>query len=313
MILKQLNIEINFNKLTQLAYLDCIKANELYDYVIKYFSNHKYSEKELMKYNGILPEILFTTGEVMSRARYKCIGINSYSDIEEILNFKKGSLLYDYHGTILENIDMLNELDILEKQYNNIVDKIIELYPNNMHIKMEHLSLTKDLILDKNLSSFIDPMITIYEKIKQMIDLIIEVHFDEQVIIFLHNIETYLTVDKILNIMELVNNAPNINLIIGTSKPSYLSYENCEEINFIKYDMVEFLPDIYTLLDKINKNTLLKTEYTIQDLLYLLKLFSFDLIENKKLEQSSIYALNCLINKTKENDSYMDMESTLIL
>ena len=255
MIIKNINkkdIEIYFDKVTQIGISDIKLANEMYHYICKYFSDSKYTEEDLEKYNYFYPEIE-VDGAIISRIAYRCIGINSYKDIDDYLKLSKDSILTNYNKNILNEMDFKIELENLEKQYLLLQRKISETYKLTNMITMEDVIINEDELFSKYFSVKVNKHIDIFEKIKQFLFILDNLSKikTQPVIIYMNNVEAYLTLDELNEIKEVITKMNNIYLIIASGKSEYLNLNYLEKINFLSNSYIEYLPPLETVIEKV--------------------------------------------------------------
>lgn len=319
MILKNCNgrdLEINLLPFTQLASLDSSLANRVYGYIKEYFSSYRFSEDDLNLYNDQLPKII-SDGIEVSRSKYLCIGISSFEDIDKALESKKDSPLLLYNKVKLEKVDIQNELEKLENQFNLIVEKIKLTYPSSSLVEFEDILLNSDAILTKNINSFISKKHSSFEKLMQLLEILrgLEVSLNQEYILFLHNVESYLTFDQLLSIKGVCKELSNVTLILSTNNSSFLDYTEVENINFLKDNNVFNLPDILTLLKKLNSNFPRNKHFVEAELIEFLKVRSFSLIEKTNhVTQDFDLILEVLLKPTiNKNFDPLKMENCLII
>ncbi len=278
--IREQEIRIKFTKFTQIANVTPYLGNDIYNYIINFFGNSKYTEDDLSLYNDQLPSINLNDLE-LSKNSYICIGINNNNDIDKVLEHKRDSLLMLYNKSLLETIEIQNEIDKLELIYNKIVQLSQDLYPKNSIIKIDEINVNLDNILNKMVLPYISKSNTNIEKFKQLIAIIKTMEYSgNKFILYLHNIETYLQKEELKIIQWLTNDISCLNVIISSSNSEYFDYTMVEDINFLYKDKVYDLPNITTLENKINMNIekfITLKEYQIIDFL---QKHSFKIITN---------------------------------
>lgn len=274
MMIKQLRgkeIEIETGKITELGIMDQQLSEDIYRAITRYFGGHKYSEDDLLLYGQELPVI--TEGYLdVPKTKYKCIGIASAGDLDEVLLCKKGTPLFEYNKFLMGKLDVVREMEELERQYNIIIQKVRAGYPQETKIQVDEMTINADIILAKNLNVYISDSLTVYDKILQLMMMLEFVSEQEckEVIIYLHGVEALLSVQELNHLREWVNKSSYIKLFVSTSKSEYLELNSLNQINFLYRGKVCKLPNVEMLLRKVNRLIIGNDEidiYTLNDYL----------------------------------------------
>lgn len=274
-------IKINFKQYTQIANITPQLGNDIYNYIVNYFGNHKYTEDDLRLYNGHTPSILLNDVE-LSKKHFICIGINNINDIDKVLEHKKDSLLMNYSKMLLETIEIQNEIDNLEQIYNKIVQMSQDLFPENSIVKIDEITVNIESLLNKNISPFISKNYSAIDKLKQIVSIIRSIGCNgDKFILYLHNIETYLAKEDVLSIQLLASSIDYLTLIISSSNPSYFDYTMVEDINFLYNDKIYDLPNMEILEKKLNMNIEKFISLNQTDIIKFLQHSSFSVITNE--------------------------------
>ncbi|MDF9866581.1 hypothetical protein OKW22_000134 [Bacilli bacterium PM5-3] len=317
MILKNINntdLDIELNDLNYICPIDIVLGNEMYDYLTKYFSNYKYDEDYLAKYNNVYPEIILDN-QVLKRDEYICIGINSYKDIDELLQSKKGTLFYDYNNKIIDNVDVKKEIEIIETAYINITNKISQEYENSNVINIKDFILKADKLLSKEIEFSINYVSSISDKFKLLMELF-SVFETQKVIFYLNNVDSYLSLDDMKEIVDIAKSRKNIKIIIQSNNSIYLDYTDTSKVIFLIKNKVENLPNNYLLLKKINNNICSQKHITDSELIEWFKKYSTLLMEDIfaiSENDFDIYnALKCKKYEVKTETEY-ELENSIII
>ena len=308
------NLEIELHKITQISILDIELSNKIYSYISKYFNDKKYNIHN-DKSNENNQKITTNNFEDLSKRRYSCISINNFEDIDKILENKKDSILMKYNKKKMENLDIVKEIEELEYKYNIILDKLKSTYSENSLIKLNELKVNIEDILQKNIVPYIEVQETVYKKIYQLINILIDFEYEENVILFLHNVDTYLTEEEYKKIESIVREQKNIKMIMSSKCKNYFDYKRVEEIIFLYKGNIEYLPDIEIMLTKVNKCINKNVEISSDELLEFLKIKSFNIIKREYKEDTNTKLIyEALLEKEKNyNFDIIDMEKTIII
>ena len=260
------NIQMDFQKLTQIVNIDMKLSNDIYLYIKNYFSSKKFSEDELLLYGGEIP--LIKIGELeVSRSKYICLPIASIEDIDDLLIHKKDSILMKYNKHHLESLDIQIEIDELERQFLTIINKLRKSLPDKEIIEISDIQLNAEILLNKNITPYISMKYSYYEKLIQLIHILIfnQCINGDNYILYLHNIDTYLNIDEARDVIKLCENSSNINIIVSFTNTKYMDINKLEYVNFIYEGSIRYIPNIELMLDKLNNYNLSLRYYDIDE------------------------------------------------
>lgn len=316
MILRNINgkdLELELGKINYICPIDIVLGNEIYDYLLKYFSGFKYTEEYLSKYDNTYP-LIEENGMEISRDDYLCIGVNSYKEIEELLQSKKGTIFYDYNNNLLNDIDVQKEIETIEMAYINIIKKISACYINESVIEIKDFTLHSDKLLSKEIGFNINYGSSIVDKFKLLIEMF-SITEDRNLIFYLNNVDSYLSLKDLDNLLEDVRKYVNVKIIIQSNHPAYLEYSELEKIMYLKNNNIEFFPNNVILLKKINNNIKMNTTITNDQLIKWLRKYSIIFMENSNVIESIDYLIYEAISSKNKNidDNESLMENAIVI
>ena len=305
-------MHMEIDKHMQIGIIDIALANKIYTFFKNYFvkKNSKDSDGEAN---------IFIEGKPLSKSRFKFIGINSFQDIDDLIQIKKDSLISIYNDKFLDTIEIKNELLGLEKQYYAIVNLIERKYKLNEAFKLKYKNLSKDIFSMKNISFELDFVGDTFEKTKLIIYLLDELGsiLSDKYLLYLNHVETYLSKSQVKEISYIVEKSNNIFMVIATSNSSYLNYKYLDRINFLIDNRVFSMPDIDLLSSKASKcMENIDEKIDAQEMYNFLERHSFELVTedfiNKNKDQK---IFNAIINIEKNNEmnDNISMDSTIII
>ena len=261
------NITIKFDELTQLVSMDKSLSNDIYFYLRSYFGGKKFTDDDLLFYNGEYPIIEYNGIEV-SRSRYNFIGISNILDIDEALVHKKDTILMKYNKFYLENLDLQIEIDELERQFLKIVDKLRDSIPSEDIISIPDIALNAEVLLSKNIFSYVSMENSYYDKLLQIVRILMfgQDKLGCDYLLYLHNVDTYLNDKELKCIIQMCECVSNIKLVVSFCDTRYMSIDMVEYVNFLFENDVSYLPSLDVMLDKLNKYNLSLRYFSMEDI-----------------------------------------------
>ena len=283
LIFKDVSIDLCIDKITQLGVIDIDMANRIYRYIKEYFGGHKYSENDLEEYGGVYPIISRENSEI-HRNSFKFIGINSFEDVDHILEYKKDSIVMEYLRNELEKDEIQNELLKLEILYNKYIVHIKNEFLNIPNVRVDEKLINSDFFAAKHISAYVNRALSTCDKIKIIIKILKKLSENncEKYILYFNFVESYLSCVEWENIVNLLNNTPWVYAIISTRNSEYLNYIRLEKINFIKNKSNVQLPSIQIICDKVNQYIERNRMFKEQEIIEYLSRSVFDILEENK-------------------------------
>ncbi len=314
--LNDVNAEFKFYKHTQIVNMDIDYCNQLYDLISKYFSNYKYTDEDLEKYNDYYP-IVLEEGREVSRNKYQCIGISNYEEVDKILEYKKNSILMNYHKQKIQTVELQNEIDKLEKIFLDITEKIQNSYSSELNIRIKDIVINSDSILNKEIIAYIGNEMNCGQKICHLINLLIEQERcnTQEYLLYLQNVDTYVTVKQFEEIVKKCKESEYITLISSVSDTEYIDYKEMDRALFIEKGNIKQIPSIHILQKKVNKNILSDQEFSQAEIYEFLKFHIKELITEKytfKKEYALIFE-SLKVKELNDEKDIFDMENMLII
>ncbi|MDO4871515.1 MAG: CRISPR-associated protein Csn2-St, partial [Candidatus Saccharibacteria bacterium] len=200
------NLSIQFGDFTQIVGEDQQLKYYIWQLLIWYFDGKKYNAEDLSFFEQREPEIL-VDDVVMKRTEYKIIAISDIQDLIEQMNYKKGTIAFDFMKSKLNNLEVMEQIDAINvklDQISNIVNKELNLKIGEVAYHTEsHYFNTEQLILknflpyfgvnEKNISfEFIDNEIKFMIFLKMLEEILCR-NAMNRLMLVLRNMSDYLT------------------------------------------------------------------------------------------------------------------------
>lgn len=304
---------MEYDKHMQIGISDVNLSNKIYSFFEDYFTV-KRGKSDAYESVDIIVD-----GKPISKSRFSFIGINSFKEIDGLLNIKKDSIIGRYNEKYLDTVEIKNELLGLEKQYYAIINLIERRYELNDVFKLKYKNLSKDIFSMKNIEFELDFDGDSFDKLKLIIYILDELGacLSEQYLIYLNNVESYLTISQLTEMKLLIEKSKSLFMIVATQNSNYLDYNYVDKINFLIDDRIVHIADIDYLCQKASKYIdefdHIISSYEMSDFL---SRHAFEVI-NKcfegKDDDKKLYEAIISIEKNKNMSDNIAMESTLII
>lgn len=236
------NVEMNFGQMTQVVGDNSEMKQQLWQNILWYLNNHKYTEFELdsLDYNE---PIIYENNEIMSRNKFKPIIIESMADLNELLSVKKGTPIFDFLGDIMINTEITKNIESINLQLENIMDKMnsdkkIKKLNERQIIKWQSFieEINIQSLLQKNISiaskfndnNYAVEYIDGYSKYKLLLDILNSnlSNNSTPILLMIKNIDDSLHYNEykkiMINLEELVLKNPNFYCIVFPSQIGYV-------------------------------------------------------------------------------------------
>lgn len=262
MILKNFyknDIELELNNFTFITSSNIELLNNLFTYNGKYFSNYKYATEEIdYLYHDDYPTIVHNE-QVLSRDYFKAFFINSCESLDEYLTLSKDGILYEYNMSILENVNIQNEIEQINILYSEINHMIRNEYPNDYILGTEDIELNSEYFLKKNFKQSIKCKYNYKDKLIQFINLVYDTYLlrPKKHLIYLHNIDGILNTNdfnEIYNFIKEKLKGLDIYVIISSKDSNYIFIDEYEFVNVLTETNIEKYISEMDLIKQVNNN-----------------------------------------------------------
>ena len=250
------DLSIHFGKFTQIVGENQQLKYYIWQLLIWYFDGKKYNTEDLSLFEQEEPEII-ADGVVVKRTEYKIVSISNIQDLIEQMNYKKGTIAFDFIKSKLNNLEIMEQIDAINDrldQISSIVNKELDLKIQEVvyHTESQYFN-TEQLILkyfqpyfgmnEKNISfAFIDNETKFFIFLK-MLEEIVNGNTDKLMLV-LRNMDDYLAYNSFVKCCEylhiMVDRYSNFQVVIFPSNEGYLyiNRENIENVNILS-DLIE--------------------------------------------------------------------------
>ena len=270
------NITLNFGQFTQVVGQDQQLKYYIWQILLWYFGGKKYSEEDLVLFEQNEPKILIDD-TVVSRSEFRVIQLSNINDLIEQMEYKKGTIAYDYIKKKIDTVEMMEQLENI----NDHLDRISLLLNQNLNLQLDGINyqteakyFNADQLIqknflpyfgqnDKNISfEFVDNK-TKFLLFLSMLVLVITDQ-SEKVLLVLRNMDDYLSYKEFVECCEQLEQLTNqCNMLYTISFPSNEGYlhvtkEVLEEINIVSdyidhFYSLEFMYERFTNQYPINQ------------------------------------------------------------
>lgn len=270
------NITLSFGQFTQVVGQDQQLKYYIWQILLWYFGGKKYSEEDLVLFEQNEPKILIDD-TVVSRSEFRVIQLSNINDLIEQMEYKKGTIAYDYLKKKIDTVEMMEQLENI----NDHLDRISLLLNQNLNLQLDGINyhteakyLNADQLIqknflpyfgqnDKNISfEFVDNK-TKFLLFLSMLEVVITDQ-SEKVLLVLRNMDDYLSYKEFVECCEQLEYLTNhSNILYTISFPSNEGYlhvtkEVLEEINIVSdyvdhFYSLEFMYERFTNQYPINQ------------------------------------------------------------
>lgn len=255
------NISLSFGLFTQIVGQDQQLKYYIWQILLWYFGGKKYSEKDLVLFEQNEPKILIND-TVISRSEFSVIQISNINDLIEQMEYKKGTVAYDYMKKKITSIEIMEQIEDI----NDNLDRISLLLNQKLNLQIDDIIyhseakyFNADQLIqknflpyfgqkDKNISfEFVDNK-TKFLLFLSMLEVVVT-NSSEKFLLVLRNLDDYLSYNEFVECcekMELLTNHSNLLYIISfPSNEGYLhvTKEVIEEINIVS----DYVDHFYSL------------------------------------------------------------------
>ena len=255
------NISLSFGLFTQIVGQDQQLKYYIWQILLWYFGGKKYSEEDLVLFEQNEPKILIND-TVISRSEFSVIQISNINDLIEQMEYKKGTVAYDYMKKMITSIEIMEQIENI----NDNLDRISLLLNQKLNLQIDDIIyhseakyFNADQLIqknflpyfgqkDKNISfEFVDNK-TKFLLFLSMLEVVVT-NSSEKFLLVLRNLDDYLSYNEFVECcekMELLTNHSNLLYIISfPSNEGYLhvTKEVIEEINIVS----DYVDHFYSL------------------------------------------------------------------
>lgn len=128
------------------------------------FWRKKYSEEDLVLFEQNEPKILIDD-TVVSRSEFRVIQLSNINDLIEQMEYKKGTIAYDYLKKKIDTVEMMEQLENI----NDHLDRISLLLNQNLNLQLDGINyhteakyFNADQLIQKIFCPILDKTIKIY-------------------------------------------------------------------------------------------------------------------------------------------------------
>ncbi|MGL4382477.1 MAG: CRISPR-associated protein Csn2-St [Bacilli bacterium] len=129
-------LELCFGNITYISSKQVSEINNLYQTIVKFFTNHKYSSEDLIRYGNEYPQFSLDL-EPISNNCFDIINICSQQDLDEQSELKKGMPEYQNLLEILSVLTIEKYLSDIDEIYVKLIQDINENHFKDKGIKLE--------------------------------------------------------------------------------------------------------------------------------------------------------------------------------
>lgn len=252
------NLNLNFGQFTQIIGSDYQLKYDIWQIVLWYFGGKKYSQSDLTLFQQVEPEVLID-GELVNRTYYDVVSISSMQELLDQMEYKKGTLAYDYAKTSFSQLSIMSDLEKMNEQLEKLVGKLNQVlrqeYESSSY-RLDCHDLTAETIISKQLypSFYLDKEIVSFPFLPnetkchlflQMLEALLLCR-DQKILLLFRNLDDYLGLDEFLrfsNRLEMLTKSlPNLFVILFPSQDGYLlvNETSAEQINILGTEMGSF-------------------------------------------------------------------------
>ncbi|RSI44802.1 CRISPR-associated protein Csn2-St [Streptococcus cristatus] len=245
------NLAINFGKFTQVVGEDQQLKYYIWQLLVWYFGGKKYNTEDLTLFEQSEPEIC-TEEMIIKRSEYKIVSISNIQDLIEQMNYKKGTVAFDFLKSKLDNLEVMEQIDFINDkldQISAIVNKQlnfqigdIDYHTESVYLNVEQLILKNFLpyfgMGDKNISfEFVENETKFLIFLTMLQETLLKTN--QKIILLLRSMDDYLTYQSFVKcckrLQMMTEKFPNIYVISFPSNEGYLyiNRENMEFVNII--------------------------------------------------------------------------------
>lgn len=252
------HLSLSFGPFTQVIGSDYQLKYDIWQILLWYFGGKKYSQSDLALFHQSEPEV-FIDDELLSRTHYDVISISSMQDFLEQMDYKKGTLAFEYAKTFFSQMDIMTDLEKMNEQLENLVVKLNRALKKDYGLSSYALdchNLTAETIISKQFypSFYLDrekvsfPFLTNESKCHlflQMLETLLKSR-KKNILLLFRNLDDYLGLDIFLTFIRqieaLTREMPNLFVMIFPSQDGYLLVDDtsAKQINILGDEMGHF-------------------------------------------------------------------------
>ncbi|MDD6401975.1 MAG: CRISPR-associated protein Csn2-St [Lachnospiraceae bacterium] len=301
---RNINYDINVEKITQLCGQNVYKKNCIIDVISKYFSGEKYHEYEEVRNDNILID-----GNVIGRKNKICYRISNINDLIYEISINKNSILSKYIKIQLNDFDSQFELE----QIDNILTKLFSKLNYDIANSIGDIELTYRLsalwdMVQKTQVESIDGNYIENKSAFQLLQIFINIIKNiqstnpESMILIFENIDHIISKKEyrdIISLCDLLTKEYDISFVFSTSLDGYVfvSEEVIEGINVINDEIFSF-PELVHIQQYVNDNYPCYIELKEDDLICLLEKIIHDIGRKNYIMEDNELVVCKLINET---------------
>mgnify|MGYP000844302966 CR=1 FL=1 len=326
------NLTINFGKFTQIIGENQQLKYYIWQIIIWYFSGKKYDMEDLILFKQGEPEIT-SEDEVIKRTRYKIISIADIQDLIEQMEYKKGTVSFDFLRAKLDNIEALEQIDTINDKLDaisNCINQQMTVQIGDVHCRTESQYFSTEQLILKNFLpyfsignihvsfEFVENETKFLIFLKVLEDVLNENLTSEMLLIF-RNMDDYLNHASFIKccqqLEEMTEKFTNLKVIIFPSNEGYLyiNKDNIENVNIIS-EYVEHFYDFTFMYERfINAYPSNETPTESQFLASLQKIASYLFcsdVHHMSLAIQDIVTLK-ILNRLYGYDKHLDFDSLI--
>ena len=146
------NLAINFGKFTQVVGEDQQLKYYIWQLLVWYFGGKKYNTEDLTLFEQSEPEIC-TEEMIIKRSEYKIVSISNIQDLIEQMDYKKGTVAFDFLKSKLDNLEVIEQIDFINDkldQISAIVNKQLNFQIGDIDYHTESVYLNVEQLILKN-------------------------------------------------------------------------------------------------------------------------------------------------------------------
>ena len=119
------NILLSFGQFTQIVGQDQQLKYYIWQILLWYFGGKKYSEEDLVLFEQNEPKILIDD-TVVSRSEFSVIQISNINDLIEQMEYKKGSVAYDYLKKKINSTKIIEQIENIKTRILTALEEVID-------------------------------------------------------------------------------------------------------------------------------------------------------------------------------------------
>lgn len=263
------NISLSLGQFTQIVGQDQQLKYYIWQILLWYFGGKKYSEEDLVLFEQNEPKILIDD-TVVSRSEFSVIQISNINDLIEQMEYKKGTVAYDYIKKKITSIEIMEQIENI----NDNLDRISLLLNQKLNLQIgdiiyhtEAKYFNADQLIQKNFLPYFgknEKNISfefIDNKTKLLLFLsmleIVVTNSSEKFLLVLRNLDDFLSYNDFVKCCEkmehLTNHSNSLYIVSFPSNEGYLhvTKEVLEEINIVS----DYVDHFYSLEFMYNRFT----------------------------------------------------------